>query len=315
MSIFKDRIGNPPWNYYFLENLEKCEYPIYLAKLFYLNTGEKLPLKWDFSNGTRIIDKKRCKTFNQKLQYVKLYGATSLMRDLTDKVKVRDIVREKIGGEYLKPVLQICNSYDEIDFKKLPNAFVLKCNHGSKWHYIIKNKEEYLKTPKLTEMIKRRMTGWLEQDYGFWGGFELNYRGIKPLILIEELLRDENETAREIEVYCFNGEAKIIKKVHNDLPDKLTMYDENLNCMDFKFLDKEFLVEEKADDKINQTFVLSKQLAKDFNFVRIDWIIYRNKIYFNEMTFTPNSGFIPFEKRWNKKLGSWIDLEGSRHEF
>ena len=128
-------------------------------------------------------------------------------------------------------------------------------------------------------------------------------------------MRDENETAREIEVYCFNGEAKIIKKVHNDLPDKLTMYDENLNCMDFKFLDKEFLVEEKADDKINQTFVLSKQLAKDFNFVRIDWIIYRNKIYFNEMTFTPNSGFIPFEKRWNKKLGSWIDLEGSRHEF
>ena len=101
---FQDRIGQPPWDYYFLRNLDEKEYPKYLAKLFYLNTGEKLPL----SHG--VIDKKKLKTFNQKIQYYKLYGVTPLMRDCTDKVKVRDYVKEKIGEEYLKPVLQIIGS-------------------------------------------------------------------------------------------------------------------------------------------------------------------------------------------------------------
>ena len=86
------------------------------------------------------------------------------------------------------------------------------------------------------------------------------------------------------------------------------MFDENFNFIDLKFLNKEFLVKEKADDYINQTFVLSEQLSKGFNFVRIDWLIFQNKIYFNEMTFSPNSGLIPFNKKWNKKLGSWIEL-------
>ena len=80
---FQDEIGNPPWDYYFLQNLPESEYPKYLAKLFYLNTGEKLPLRHG------VIDKKKLKTFNQKIQWIKLYGVTPLMRDCTDKVKVR----------------------------------------------------------------------------------------------------------------------------------------------------------------------------------------------------------------------------------
>ena len=78
----KNDITEPPWDYDFLRNLDEKEYPKYLAKLFYLNTGEKLPL----SHG--VIDKKKLKTFNQKIQYFKLYGVTDLMRNCTDKVKV-----------------------------------------------------------------------------------------------------------------------------------------------------------------------------------------------------------------------------------
>ena len=149
----KNDIGNPPWDYYFLQNLDEKEYPKYLAKLFKLNTGEKLPLKWDFRNRRRVIDKNKCKTFNQKLQWLKLYGVTPLMRDCTDKVLVRDYVKEKIGEEYLKPVIQIVrneelevrnnnltsnfslltpNLFDKINWKEFPNSFVLKCNHGCK---------------------------------------------------------------------------------------------------------------------------------------------------------------------------------------
>ena len=254
---FQDGIGNPPWDYYFLQNLDEKEYPKYLAKLFYLNTGEKLPLlkEWNFKSRewSYKINKKKCKTFNQKIQWLKLYDATPLKSMCTDKVVVRDYVREKIGEEYLKSVLQIipenkagkctviarnndissdeaiqkevkqqtvdenlgnrqsksrldCRAdikmsssarndrelddvttyFDKIDFDKLPNSFVIKCNHGCKWQYIIKNKNEFLNTKPLFELVKRNITGWLEQDFSFWGGFEMQYRTSRRVLCREK---------------------------------------------------------------------------------------------------------------------------------
>ena len=105
--IKKKDIGEPPWDYNFLINLDESEYPKYLAKIFKYRTGETLPLQFDYKTHNWVIDKNKCKTFNQKLQWIKLYGVTDLMRKCTDKVLVRDYVKEKIGEEYLKPVLQI----------------------------------------------------------------------------------------------------------------------------------------------------------------------------------------------------------------
>ncbi len=112
----KNDIGEPPWEYDFLYNLPESEYPKYLAKIFNYRTGEKLPLKFDLKNKTWIIDKRKCKTFNQKIQWIKLYGVTDLMRKCTDKVAVRDYVAEKIGSEYLKPVLQVIPDDKETDY-------------------------------------------------------------------------------------------------------------------------------------------------------------------------------------------------------
>ncbi len=318
----KGKIANPPWDYDFLVNLEKSEYPRYLSKLFKIRTEEELPLlkEWNFKKWTSInpcgqklwnyiIDKNRCKTFNQKIQWIKLYGITPLMRDCTDKVKVRDFVREKIGDEYLKPVLQICNSFDEIDWDKLSNSFVIKCNHGCKWHYIIKNKEEYLKNKRLVEITRRNITGWLEQDYSLLNGFELNYRGIEPKILIEPLLRDSiNKDSQTINVYCFNGYPEIIIKFYGNgamsIFNKKLKHEENI----FNFLEKNIIT--NIDDLVNQSFDLSEKLSKDFLFVRVDWIIYRNKLYFEELTFTPYSGFNPFiDKERNLELGKLIKIE------
>ena len=160
---FLNNMEIPFYDYYFLLNLDESEYPKYLAKIFKYRTGEELPLsrklkvergklkdcRVDFSlpnilnifDGDFVIDKTKCQTFNQKIQWIKLYGVTDLMRKCTDKVAVRDYVAEKSGEEYLKPVLQICDNFDQIDFEILPNSFVIKCNHGCKWHFIIKDKE------------------------------------------------------------------------------------------------------------------------------------------------------------------------------
>ena len=330
--LYKDNIGEPPWDYYFLQNLPESEYPKYLKKLYKYKTGKNLNLKHP-------------KTYNEKIQWIKLYGITPLMRDCTDKVKVRDFVKEKIGEEYLKPVLQIipneshetmhchceqvndnlglarqsrdrsndtldCHGtkkavvprndgepnavstyFDRIDFDKLPNAFVLKCNHGCKWHYIIKNKQDFLNTPQLFEMVKGQITSWLEQDYSFWGGFEMNYHDIEPKILIEPLMREEiNNESEEIQIY-FDEEIKFIIRKYTK--NQITIYDKNLKITDnfLGFEENKILID--PDDLIKQTFDLSKQLIKntDIKLVRIDWMIYKNKPYFEEFTFTPYSGF------------------------
>ena len=128
----KDEIGEPPWEYDFLYNLPICEYPKYLKKIFKYRTGEDLPLlkEWSFKSGECIykINKKKLKTFNQKIQWIKLYGITDLMRDCTDKVKVRDFVKEKIGEEYLKPVLQIIPQKESVIASKSISIQDLRSN-------------------------------------------------------------------------------------------------------------------------------------------------------------------------------------------
>ena len=374
---FQDEIGKPPWDYYFLQNLPQSEYPKYLAKLFYLNTGERLHLRHG------VIDKKKLKTFNQKIQWIKLYGVTDLMRDCTDKVKVRDYVKEKIGEKYLKPVLQIipneshetvrchceqvndnsglarqstdicqdtpdCHAdikmtlsarlrfpkfqfrenrvlaeyndgepnavsayFDQIDFDKLPNSFVIKTNHGCKWQYIIKSKNKFLSNKRLFDMVKRNITGWLEQDYSFWGGFEMNYRNIEPKILIEPLMRDDiNLNSQEIEVYCFNSTPKLILKLWNNQQNNISLFDEKLTYIDEIFSGNDSKICENANELIKQSFDLSKKLSENFLFVRVDWMIYKNKIWFEELTFTPYSGLRKtLNKKFNKKFGKMINLE------
>ncbi len=304
----KDVISSPPWDYDFLYNLPEREYSIYLEKVFKLNTGDTLPLEYDFKNKLWIINKSRCKTFNQKIQYLKLYDATPLKRDCTDKVKVRDFVGERIGAEYLKPVLQICNNFDEINFVKLPKSFVLKCNHGCKWQYIIKDKQEFLDTKSLFELVKKNITGWLEQEYWVWSGFEMQYHNIESKILIEPLMRDYiDKEPEKINIYCFNGEPKIFIRFFDK--NTMSIWNSKFKHIDNIFNFSEGNIKTDVDDYINQTFELVKKLAKSFNFVRIDWMIYQNKLYFEELTFTPYSGFLNFKDyKAEIDLGRLLDI-------
>ena len=266
-----NNICKPPYDYDFLLNLDEKEYPNYLAKLFHLKTGEKLDLKHP-------------KTFNQKIQWIKLYGITDLMRQCTDKVAVRDYIREKIGKEYLKPAIQIIyncspstsgrgrgegitlandnNLFDQIDFNNLPNSFVIKCNHGCKWHYIIKNKEKYLSNTKLVEITRRQITGWLKQKYCFWGGFEMQYRDINHKILIEAMVGDEiNKTVSQIHCYCFNGIPKLFIKFFDET--KISIWNENFQSINTNFGYKEKNIITDADNNVKQASMLSKKLSEN----------------------------------------------------
>ena len=305
LELFKkDNIGEAPWTYRHLINLEESEYPKYLKKIFYYRTEEDLPLKRE--KGKFIINKNKLKTFNQKLQWIKLYGVTPLMRDCTDKVNVRNYISNQVGEQYLKPVLQICKSFDEIEWEKLPDKFVLKCNHGCKWHCIVKDKQKLLLNKQALEVAKSKMTGWLEQEFWPWEGFELNYHGIEPKILIEPFM----PANRYIEIYCFNGIPKIYSDIQLKDERKICTYNEDFSYSDLvlKKDDEKFMCKFNADDILKQAGKFSKQLAEDFKFVRVDWIVFEDKLYFEELTFTPYSGFSDFGKAWNEKLGDYIEI-------
>ncbi len=238
-----------------------------------------------------------------------------------------DYVREKIGEEYLKPVLQVVRSeesevrsnnlnfslstlntplFDKIDFEKLPNSFVIKCNHGCKWNYIIKDKNDFLNNQQIYNRAKQNITGWLEQEFWVWNGFEMQYKGIQPKILIEPLMIDEiNTEPVKLNVYCFHGIPMYIIKIHNE--NEITIFNKNFFVTEDIFGFKEKNINEKFDNLSKQSIDLSINLSKNFAFVRVDWLIYQNKLYFEELTFTPYSGLLKFKsKKENFLLGKLV---------
>lgn len=297
--------GSSVFDYGFMLKLDSKEYPKYLEKAYLVQMGKKLNLKHP-------------KTISEKIQWLKLYDNLPIKADLTDKVLVRDWIKSKIGEQYLKPVYQVCNSFDEIDFESLPEKFVVKCNHGCKWHYIVKNKQEYLKHDFLIQYSKKMINDWLAQTFFGWSDFELQYKDIKPKILVEELLYDdENQQPNEFEIWCINSEPKFYIVANNQTFNRNT-YDENYNFIDLKFSDlyNNKFSNDDMNDLLQEAVMLSRGLAKGFKLVRVDWIVYENRLYFNEMTFTPHSGFIHFPKeceKWDKKIGEMLNLKGNQN--
>ena len=290
-KLKRDDIGEPPYEYDLLIRLNEKEYPKYLKRMFKAMTGKELNLKHP-------------KTFNEKIQWIKLYDSSQLKSDLTDKVKVRNWIKEKIGEKYLKPVLWVGDRFDDIDFSCLPSSFIIKANHGSKWQYKIHNKEEFLKEKVLYNFIKTRFDGWMNQSFFPWAGFEMQYKGIEPKIIIEPILIDDDKDYPiEYEIYCFNGVPKIYQHIAYTKPPKCSVFDENFKVSDIT-LNPEYIKEtESPAETLREAVELSKELANGFKLVRVDWLLYKGQIYFNEMTFTPFSGFFRMDDNTNLKLG------------
>ena len=131
---------------------------------------------------------------------------------------------------------------------------------------------------------------------------------IEPKIIIEPLLRtDINKMSQELNIYCFNSIAKIVVKIHNEK--EYSFYNENLKAIDNIFKAQIIVKYEQIDEITKSAVKLSEILSKDFNFVRVDWLIFDNSLYFQELTFTPYSGFYEFkDSKTNLKLGNLLNI-------
>lgn len=273
--------------------------------LDWLSDAAYVKLKYYGMTGKRL-NLKTPKGFNEKIQYLKLYNHNPLYIQLADKYNVRKYVAERIGEEYLVKLYQKWDRTEDMDFSKLPDQFVLKCNHDSGSIRIIKNKSEASIT-ELKEYYNQRF-----QRSAFLYGREWPYKSISPCVIAEEYLIDETGELRDYKFFCFNGSVKFFKvDFHRFQNHRANYYDINMNFLPIR----EMLVPNDPNthidfpNEIDNMMALACKLSQGMPFVRIDFYDVRGQIYFGEMTFYPGSGFDPFiPDEWEKKIGDMLIL-------
>lgn len=261
--------------------------------------------KFKKTSGYDIDFLKTPETFNQKIQFRKLYGKNPLYAYCADKYRVRKYVKEKIGEEYLVPLYLVTDKLTIDQWNKLPDSFVAKANHNSGPVQIIKDKNKVDAKKIITEL-----NGQLKIDYGITS-MEKYYTDIPRKIIVEKfLLNNESEDLIDYKFFCFGGEVKYCQVIQNrSTNETIDFYDLNWNKQDFTGLTPGIKMSEKIMKRpVNYALMLklASILSKDFDFVRVDFYNINGEIYFGELTFCPASGFGRFTKHdWDYKFGEF----------
>lgn len=255
------------------------------------------------------LDLKNPQTYNEKLQWIKLFDRNPLYTALVDKYLVRGFVKEQIGEEYLIPLLGEWKKAEEIDLDQLPDRFVLKCNHDSGSVVICKDKTHFNLTA-----IQKKLNHCMRRGTYMYGR-EWPYKNVEPRIIAEQYMEDEQDkgTLSDYKIHCFNGEPRFIlvcsdryspEGLHEDF------YDLEWNLMDMRRPSHPNSSNGiPKPDKLEEMLGLARKLSKDLPFSRIDFYVINSKIYFGEITLFPASGFRAFEpEKWDAILGEWIEL-------
>ena len=246
-------------------------------------------------------------TFNEKLQWLKLYDRRPEYTMMVDKYRVREYITQKIGAEYLIPLLGVWDSPDEIDFAALPEQFVLKCNHNSGLGMCICKDKSTLDLRK----VRRELRKGLRQDY-YLPGREWPYKDVPRKIIAEQYMVDTGggDELSDYKVFCFNGEPKLIV-VHKGrfIHHTQSFYDTDWNKSYFRqpYMPTTNGIISKpvfADEMMH----LSRILSQGFPHIRVDWYHANNQLYFGEFTFFHDSGFGAFDGDQDLEIGSWLVL-------
>lgn len=282
--------------YRYLEAIREEEYPKAVEMLYKIQTGKRMDIL-------------QPKSFNEKMQWMKIYDTSELKTELTDKIKVREWVKKKAGEKYLIPMLGRWKCFEDIPLEKLPAKFVLKTNHGSGYVLIIKEKE------KLDyNCIKNKVNEWMKENFAFMGGLELQYKEIIPEILIEEYIEGIEDCLYDFKIHCFQGKPECIQVIGDRDTNKHTakeiFLDTNWNKLECTYTypryGKEFTME--RPQKLEEMLWLAENLSKNFRYVRVDLYVPKDgNIKFGEMTFTPASGYdrwrpAKYDRIWGDKI-------------
>lgn len=268
---------------------------MYLKILFRLRMGYRLNLD-------------NPKTYNEKLQWLKLYNRKPEYVKMVDKVDAKDFVANVIGSEFIIPTLGVWNDVDDIDFNELPNQFVLKCTHDSGGIVICKDKSEF-------DIVaaKRLLGKGLKRNY-YYQNREWPYKNVKPKIIGEQYMVDESGyELKDYKFFCFDGEPKALfvatDRGKKSEETKFDFFDMSFQHLPFTNGHPNSSKNIKKPVGFEKMRELASVLSRGIPHVRVDFYDINGKIYFGEITFFHWSGTMPFDPmEWDYKFGEWIKL-------
>lgn len=245
------------------------------------------------------------KTFNEKIQWSSMFDRTPLHIVCTDKYSVRDHIRKKIGKSYLIPLVFYTTNQKEMIPENLPQfPFIIKTNHACGNHIMVKNKLE-IDWIKVQNEMKKLLKSNFYYNFREW-----QYKEIKPKIIVEKLLLDKkNKIPYEYKFFCANGQIGfIIVIIDKYSKPKTNFYNSKWNLIEYG---SQISYKANIGNKeiLKKMSSLAMILASDFKFVRVDFYLCDNKIYFGELTFSPSGGFELFNNyEWDRYFGDKLNL-------
>ena len=286
---------------------------LYLYKYFLRFIPDVVWLKLRFRMRMgRTLNLKNPQTYNEKLQWLKLHNRNPLYTKLVDKYEVRKYVAEKIGEEYLVPLLGVWDKFEDIDFDKLPNQFVLKCTHDSGGLVICKDKA------KLDiQAAKKKITRCMKINY-YWAFREWPYKNVKPRIIAEKYMEDSVDgELRDYKFFCFSGIAKVLfiatNRCKEDEETSFDFFDINYKHLDLTNGHPNAKTLPHKPATFETMKKLSEKLSENFPQVRCDFYEVNGKTYFGELTFAHWGGFVPFNpEEYDLEFGRWIKISEIR---
>ena len=252
-------------------------------------------------------------TLNEKLLWKKLYGYAPLHTTITDKYAVREWVAGQIGEDHLIPLIAVFEDVDDVDFRRLPDPFIIKVSHGSGQNVIIQDKHFIDES-----QLKRLLRGWMKENHWHLSK-EPQYKNIKPRLIVEKLLTDaDGHIPMDFKFHCFHGQVEMIQVDIDRFGDhRRNFYDADWNLLPFTWSawDRHGpiwpngpAVEKPA--RLNEMLILARTLATEFDYVRVDLFNCRDKVYFGELTLHHGGGWERFDPpSYDLFFGGKLDLK------
>ena len=268
----------------------------YLSTLYKLELG----IKPDLNHPTK---------FSEKIQWLKLHDHNPLYTTLVDKLAVKEFVRERLGDEYVIPVIAEWDNPEQIKWAKLPNQFVLKTNHdgGGNGIVICKEKSKFSIAKAMQELYHSFNRSL------YMVGREWPYKNVEKRVFAETFVNDSNGELRDYKFFCFNGKVKCFKIDYNrQIYHQANYYDPQCHLLRYgeAVCPPNFEADIYIPDNIQKMIELAERLAKDIPFVRVDFYNVEGRIYFGEITFYPASGMSKWvgEVDVDSLWGEWLHL-------
>lgn len=271
-----------------------------------------IPDKTAIKKQYKLVMKKRLeldnpKTFNEKLNWMKLYYRKPIFTDMVDKYNVKKFVTNKIGEGYVIPSIGVYKKWEDIDFSKLDAPFVIKTTHSSGCIAVIKEKNE-----NDLKAAKKKMNKSLKSNY-FYHCREWPYKNVEPRIIIEKYVKDEKEDNLPVfKFFCFDGEPYLVQTIKNDKTkfETIDYFDMNWKLLDLRQNFNNSDVPLNKPNNFEEMKRIASVLSKGFPFLRVDLYSVNGKVLFSEFTFFSDAGCQRFyPDKWDYILGEKIKLD------